>query len=453
MSNISLRKFPYPFKAALTICNDLDDYAFEEFIEIHRFLNSSDDTSMGKGLGMEIGDSFWMYSVKSDVSDAFTYFGRLNDKKTPYAETIKRLVKAGYIDCLHTYGNFNQYGGFHRGYAERAVAELKKQEMHVQTWIDHGDMHNFQNIKLLGGLKERSIGNGMTTKIVEYHIDLSKKYGMRYYWPDIVTPIIGQFRKVRWRDLIFNRIYRRWLVTNRLLYSVFKLLPKRFLEGQKFLSEKKQQLELLFENHLIFVKTLASGEKVYCFQRYGDWFNADAASLEVTLAKDGLTELIKKNGTSIVYVHMGRKPPSCTNILPEGSIKALRELAAYYHRGDIYVTTTTRLLNYHIVSQNLVWKVNYNEGSYLIDIFQVKDDVDGDFVPTLVQLQGITFYTDKPEKTTIRLNGKAIKDIQINKPDEFGKTSISIPRTYLVFPDLNISNVKSEKNIVRNQTP
>lgn len=438
--NISLRKFPYPFKAALTLCNDLDEYTFDEFIEIHRFLNTREKTSLGPGLSLEIGDSFWMYSVKSDVSDAFTYFNGLSDDPTSYAETIQKLVKAGYLDCLHTYGNFNQYGGFHRGYAERAIAEMERQEMHVQVWIDHGDMHNFQNINYLGGTKERSIGSGVTTKIVEYHTDLSKKFGIRFYWPMIVTPVVGQNRKIGWEDILSDRSNRKRLILNRLAYFILKLMPKHYIEKQAFLSGKRRQLELLFENPLMFSKTLPSGDKVYCFQRYGDWFNNGADSLEVTLSEMKLKKLIKRNGSSIVYVHIGRKAGGCTDILPESSIQALRELSSRYHDGEIYVTTTSRLLTYHLVSQNLVWQVARQNDISVINIIHVKDEVDGDFVPSPDQLQGVTFYTDEPEKTVIRLADNEIKNIEVNKPDGSGRASISIPRTYLVFPDLTISN-------------
>ena len=434
--NISLRKFPHPYKAALTICNDLDEYTFEEFIEIHRFLNTREETSMGQGLGLEIGDSFWMYSVKSDVSDSFTYFDGLSDERTPYAETIKKLVKAGYLDCLHTYGNFNQYGGFHRGYAEKAIAEMERQEMHVQVWIDHGDMHNFQNVNYLGGTKERSIGNGVTTRIVEYHTDLSKKYGVRFYWPMIVTPVVGQNRKIGWGDILSDRSNRKRLIINRLAYFFLKLIPQHYIEKQAFLSGKIRRLELLFENPLIFSKTLPSGDKVYCFQRYGDWFNNGADSLGVILSERKLNKLIESNGSSIVYVHIGRKAGSCADILPKISIKALKELSFRYQEGEIYVTTTSRLLTYHLVSQNLVWQVVHQDDIFVIDIIHVKDEVDGNFVPTLDQLQGITFYTDKPHKTIIRLAGNDIKEIQINKPDESCKASVSIPRTHLVFPEI-----------------
>src|SRR4030042_3229005 len=61
-SQVALRKFPYPFRAAIAICSDIDNTeTLEEFLEIQRFLNTGEATSMGEGLGLEIGNSFFFY--------------------------------------------------------------------------------------------------------------------------------------------------------------------------------------------------------------------------------------------------------------------------------------------------------------------------------------------------------------------------------------------------------
>ena len=64
-----LRKFPYPFKAALAIASDIDSCSARDFEEIHRFLNTTEMTAMGPGLGLDVADSMWMY----DISDVHPY--------------------------------------------------------------------------------------------------------------------------------------------------------------------------------------------------------------------------------------------------------------------------------------------------------------------------------------------------------------------------------------------
>lgn len=435
LSRIAIRKHPYPFKASLAICNDLDGFAFESFIELHRFLNTGMSTSLGDGLNLEIGDSFWMYCVDSDVSCAFSYFEGLTDEPSPYAEAISKLVRAGYLDCLHTYGNFNQYGGFRRSYAEKAIAEMERRGMRVRTWVDHGDMHNFQNINYLGGMRERPIGGGSTTRIIEYHTDLCKKFGVKFYWPMIVTPMIGQGRRIGLGDMTRSSGRRKWLAGSLLLYGILKLMPRGVLERKPVLLGKKAQVDLLIENPLIYKRTLAGGDKIYCFQRYGDWFSDGADSLGDTLSEKNLDRLIETQGSSVVYVHMARKPAGCRGILPDAAVSALRRMAAHYNSGNIYVTTTSRLLTHHMIAENLVWSAASEGHRQVINIEMVHDDIDGDFVPTVEDLQGMTFYTGDPGKTSIRLAGEDLSDTVCNPPDETGRASVSIPRTYLKFPE------------------
>ena len=58
----AVRHLPYPYRAALTICSDIDDTQnTADFLEIQRFLNTKQQTSMGEGLGLEIGNSFYFY--------------------------------------------------------------------------------------------------------------------------------------------------------------------------------------------------------------------------------------------------------------------------------------------------------------------------------------------------------------------------------------------------------
>ncbi|MBI5142719.1 MAG: hypothetical protein HZA20_11115 [Nitrospirae bacterium] len=435
LSRIALRKHPYPFKASLAICNDLDGFAFENFIELHRFLNTQTNTSLGTGLNLEIGDSFWMYCVDSDVSCAFSYFEGLSDEPSPYADAISKLVRAGYLDCLHTYGNFNQYGGFRRSYAEKAFAEMERRGMRVRTWVDHGDMHNFQNINYLGGMRERSIGGGVFTKIVEYHTDLCKKFGIKFYWPMIVTPLIGQGRRIGFRDIARSRNRRKWLAGSLLLYGVLRMMPHGVLERRPVLLRKKDQLGLLVENPLIYKRTLASGDKVYCFQRYGDWFSDGADSLGKTLSAENLGRLIETGGSSVVYVHMARKPAGCRGILPDAAVSAFKRIAGHYNAGNIYVTTTSRLLTFHMATENLAWRATSHGGRTVIDIDMVRDDIDGDFVPAVDDLQGITFYTGDPANTSIRLAGEVLDGTVCNPHDDTGRASVSIPRTHLKFPE------------------
>lgn len=79
---VSLRKFPYPYRCAIAICSDLDRTTREQFLALHEFLNTRRMTKLGPGLGLEIGDTFWMYSVRPDTNDSFSYFEGISDQKS-----------------------------------------------------------------------------------------------------------------------------------------------------------------------------------------------------------------------------------------------------------------------------------------------------------------------------------------------------------------------------------
>ncbi|NLX13830.1 MAG: hypothetical protein GXY44_09295 [Phycisphaerales bacterium] len=59
-SSVQLRRFPYPYQAMLAICSDLDETPDRQtYWEIMRFLNTTETTSMGPGVGLEVGNSIY----------------------------------------------------------------------------------------------------------------------------------------------------------------------------------------------------------------------------------------------------------------------------------------------------------------------------------------------------------------------------------------------------------
>jgi len=53
---IKLRKYPYPYQAMLAICSDLDETPNKEiYFETARYLNTNEETLLGKGVGLEVG--------------------------------------------------------------------------------------------------------------------------------------------------------------------------------------------------------------------------------------------------------------------------------------------------------------------------------------------------------------------------------------------------------------
>ena len=59
-TDIQLRPFPYPYRAMLVICSDLDETPDRNvYWQIMRFLNTTEMTAMGPGVGLEVGNSIY----------------------------------------------------------------------------------------------------------------------------------------------------------------------------------------------------------------------------------------------------------------------------------------------------------------------------------------------------------------------------------------------------------
>ena len=59
-SAFGVRRFPYPYEAALAICSDLDETPNRDiYYETAKFLNTTQMTSMGRGVGLEVGNTIY----------------------------------------------------------------------------------------------------------------------------------------------------------------------------------------------------------------------------------------------------------------------------------------------------------------------------------------------------------------------------------------------------------
>ena len=67
----------------------------DAFDSIHRFINSTQDTELGKGLGLPIADSMFMYCERPT---GLSYFEGLTDVPSKESGYIKDAIKEKWID-------------------------------------------------------------------------------------------------------------------------------------------------------------------------------------------------------------------------------------------------------------------------------------------------------------------------------------------------------------------
>lgn len=151
------------------------------------------------------------------------------------------------------------------------------------------------------------------------------------------------------------------------------------------------------------------------------------------ISRPALQHLRAMQGFTIVYTHFGQNC-DCQQVIAAGTQEALRTLEREYRDGQIYVTTTSKLLNYYHSYQYLVWSHQHIDGEIQIHIHHLDDPVSGQLHPTVGQLQGVTFYVSDSSRVGVYLGGVKLKSIHRNPPDDSGVESVTIPFARLSFP-------------------
>jgi hypothetical protein len=383
--NVELRKFPYPYKSMLALCSDIDGTTLTEFLDYHRFLNTNAQTEYGQGLGLDVGDTFWMYVGNDDkgefdyknakVKDEMSYWYGLDNKKPHDNKEITKFFRVGWIDALHTYGDFTMQEKnlitFNKKYAAPAINELKKQNIDVKVWLDHGSPSNVQNFVSSNVYRFQK---GDNPKSQYYHTNMLIPYGIKFGW----GPTSSRFGY----------------------------------------------------NSMIIPRRLKDGNELWEFYRYSDSLKGkliwDPEFIDKELSKQNLQSLINNHQYSIVAQHLGIRHNKL--IFNQNAINALRYLDQQYLNNNILVARTSRLLNYNLVQQYLSYKATVKNNKMMINILSVNDPWLGKFIPAINDLRGVTFYVDNPQQSEILLNGKLIdlSYISYNNSDYTGRKSISI---------------------------
>jgi len=407
MPKISLRKLPYPYRAALAICSDIDNTASSEiFLELMKFLNTEQMTRLGKGLGLEIGSSCWLYNGTSFPQ--LTYFEGLSDKPSAFAARCRELWRSGHIDTLHTYGDFDE-GGFKREYAEKGLAELGRHGARLPVWVDHGNWNNLQNL----GRFDFQFGADPAQEA--YHFDLLQAYGVRYIWSGRMTHVLGQDAS-RTLSIRVKNLIQQWLLRTKYRHYHPSLLD--------------------LSNRLCMVSRLQDDRLVWDFQRFVNLWGReqvmDIFDLGRQISPRNMRRLIRNRGLLVVYTSMCRGLYT-PDQFPSALRRALQVVAELSRAGELLVTTTSRLLRWYEISR-LSWEVHRVDGRLLIQLSPTLTVLDQPLQLTPWHLQGLTFYCGQPANVRVLFNGRELP-VVCNPPDHTHQPSVSIPWQKLEYPD------------------
>jgi hypothetical protein len=406
---VSLRRWPYPYRAALAICSDLDETPnADDYFEMVRFLNTRQQTRLGAGVDLEVGNTIYFDMPPSQ----FSYWNGDDGARA----RVRALVQSGHIDCLHSFGDLATT----RAHAGRALDELARHGCGLKVWIDHAVApSNF------GGDIMRGFGDVEGSAV--YHADLTLAFGIDYVWRGRVTSVIGQDAPRRLSGIVS---LAHPLASG---MTVAKEVAKGWLARGGSAKYAPHQ-----SNVVLWRSQLRGGQPVLEFLRA----NPSWAGISVHETADGLGEvmgehmldrLADREAGCVLYTHLG-KIRGRDRTLNDQTLRALDGLAEKSRSGQILVTTTRRLLDYCRVRRDVAWSVEHQHGAAVVRV--TAPAAFGGLWPATSELDGLSFYVDDPARARIFVNETPVTGLQRNAPDETGRYSVSIPWRRLSLPQI-----------------
>lgn len=313
-----------PLKATLAICSDLDETPdAATYFELMRFLNTNKETSMGPGVGLEVGNTIYFDMAPGQ----FSYWNASEADR----EKIRELIRSGHIDCLHSFGDLATT----RAHAGRALDELTKHDCHIPVWVDHAVAPTNLGADIMQG-------HGDEPSHPAYHADLTLSYGIRHFWRGRTSSVIGQDRPF---SLCSIGLARHPLASAR---TLAKEAAKQVLASRGHPKYGAQA-----GNPLVVESRLRNGQPIREFIRCNpSWGGVSCHdrgdAIHEVLTRRFLDRLVERKAPCILYTHLGKLGRGKTRRhFQPAVISALRLITEYQQGGMLQVTTTSRLLDSH----------------------------------------------------------------------------------------------------------
>jgi len=368
---VRLRPCPYPYRAVLAICSDLDETPDAHvYFETARYLNTAEDTCMGPGLGLEVGNTIYFDMPPSQ----FAYWN--TDERG--REGLRALMRSGHIDCFHSFGDL----AVTRRDAARSLDDLDHHGCRLAVWIDHAVAPTNFGADIMRG-------SGDLPGAPAYHADLTVGHGVRFVWRGRVTSVTGQDVPRRLGG-IFDP--RHALASSRTLAKEAAKGALGALGVEKYAMHRPNRVQRGVE--------LRDGQPVFEFLRANPFWQAvdegeTADGLAGVLTEGLLDRLAGRGGLTVLYTHLGKVGDPKVPFGPR-TRAALGRLAEAYRAGRVLVTTTRRLLEYARDREEAKWECRRRDGALEID------------VRTPGTGAGLCFLLPSPEPARVTVNGRPI---------------------------------------------
>jgi hypothetical protein len=311
---------PPPYRAALALSIDSDGCTIQRLHRVLGYWATEEATPLGRGLNLPVAASMFGYSRNPEAPPQAAYLDGDRDG-------LREAWRRGWIDTLHSVGDFAADRPCTRDLAKRAFDALAEDQVRLTVWTNHGGPHNIQDLLL-------PASQGDVPGSSCYLSDLAFDYGIRFAWTSELTPLIGQGREATAGEYYSTYPGKSgWARrTARLAHAISRGVVR------------KLGVEPYPGNSLVEPRTLRDGRRILSFRRYGRWRHDTIARLPSILSREVLDRLIENGGAMIVYLHIGPSKDETPQNLRDG-LKALDEVAKRVRGGSLEVLKTVDLLD------------------------------------------------------------------------------------------------------------
>ncbi|HEX4293620.1 MAG TPA: hypothetical protein VHZ29_05765 [Rhizomicrobium sp.] len=432
-ADIYIRPYPFPYVAGFALSNDCDSCGMEAFEDWHAFVNGRASTPYGEGLGLEIGDSFWVWQGGS-LGVALSTGGSDEPVQEPaYAERLAEIGRAGWLDTLHSLGNWRQdYKSFRhdlgtREQVKRSLEVIEAKGLRPFVYVNHS--FSPSNVSGPWGFYQKM--DDPTHPM--YAMDLIRKFGFRYFWPDYAQDVekfgdhLAYESDAELRQAIKD--YRQW----KLIYKRTSPMESQLIDFPLELPELRALHLAMFNRTIIRVPAL-DGLPMAAFKRYRGPWTADETSFHLQASPENLDSLEERGGAVIVYQHFGvtRDGPDNTKrrstppVLSANSVGAWRDIARRADAGRLFVTTTGRLLDYLCLAERLTFAVKKSPDQWTIRLAPLGKSTEWSLRSKQELLNGLAFVVpaEAPEIVVLDSSRKKLKFTRAPDPVHPGRHAV-----------------------------
>ncbi len=360
---IQLRKYPFPYVAALAICSDPDSTRnMEDYVRFHDWLEEM-PTASGRGLHISDGLFLKSRSLVSFLDESLQLDARVAD-----------MVRAGRVDTIHSFAELDEEESGAPALTQ-ALDALSAQGIKVDIWSNHS-RSRFSMFT----------GEGDAPGSRYYHASQLAKFGIRFLWFAGFTPIWGQDIRVQpaqLLEILQHPCGMEPLVVRSCLGIIGKLV----------LARVSSRYSTYRGNRLLCPVIARDGTRFWSFMRHGARLGRNDRFIHLAeiLSASRLDQLIRRQAATIVYTHFGKSDGDCAITNREAVMETFSALAG--QTNSIWVCPTSCLLRYVVSRDHLDWTVD--QRSAVLTIRGISDPVSGYRQATARDLEGITLSSHR----------------------------------------------------------